>query len=542
MTSGSYFTSGSGTSKETGSAGTAGKASEGVVIAGNVQTASAAESNGTALSKAVAAEVSAQKGNVACKRYDGTVLDQGAVNGFGEIVDVVIPIAALDETKQILCEVSLNDGQEFLTHCDLSGKVAGERIQAAIDAITTLAAKEVLLHCDVSTHFENLSFCGPKIKEGTVKPKDLFEEFKKKFTEEAATPLPEPQIDWNGLVLYYPFNGNAKDESGNGNDGTINGAVLAPDRLGKENSAYRFRGGDDFVANGDYLETQPSASLDIQNAITLAAWVKHDKQAQGGQIINGPGGKYRLSAWWGNPHGYAFELYDGPPPAPPDLLAGLYSNQHIVHEHMGSIANEALIPPLDQWIHVTATWDGQKMKIYRNCDGMGVEDFVGTLPSVNQSIIDMGVLSVLKDRQWFAGSIDEVFIFNRALSEFEIKGICAGIAPFITVTIEIKPTEEPNPINPKSQGNIPVAIFSTATFDVTEALDQSSFTFGRTGDEQSLLRCNPEDVNKDGYADWVCHFDNQTAAFQLGDTEGILKGKTKAGLPIRGSDSVKIVP
>lgn len=352
----------------------------------------------------------------------------------------------------------------------------------------------------------------------------------------------QPKIDRNGLVVYYPFNGNANDESGNGNHGTVHGAVLAPDRLEKENSAYRFRGGDDFMPNGDYLETQPSSSLDIQNAITLAAWVKHDKQAQGGQILSGPGGKYRLSAWWGNPHGYAFELYDGPVYSSPDLLAGLYSGQHIVHEHMGSIANEALIPPLDQWIHVTATWDGEKMKIYRNCTLMGVEDFVGVLPSTNQSIIDLGVLSVLKDRQWFAGLIDEAFIFNRALSESEIKGLCAGVAPSITVTIEIKPNEKPNPINPKSHGNIPVAIFSTAQFDVTAMLDQSSFTFGRSGDEPSLLRCNPEDVNKDGFADLVCHFDNQTAGFQLGDTEGILKGKTIAGLPIRGSDSVKIVP
>ena len=36
----------------------------------------------------------------------------------------------------------------------------------------------------------------------------------------------------SGLVAYYPFNGNANDESGNGNDGTVNGATLTADRFG----------------------------------------------------------------------------------------------------------------------------------------------------------------------------------------------------------------------------------------------------------------------------------------------------------------------
>ena len=42
----------------------------------------------------------------------------------------------------------------------------------------------------------------------------------------------------SGLVAHYPFNGNANDESGNGNDGTVNGATLTTDRLG--NSLFKF--------------------------------------------------------------------------------------------------------------------------------------------------------------------------------------------------------------------------------------------------------------------------------------------------------------
>jgi len=41
-----------------------------------------------------------------------------------------------------------------------------------------------------------------------------------------------------GLVAYYPFNGNADDASGNGNNGTINGAVLTDDRFGNPNSQW----------------------------------------------------------------------------------------------------------------------------------------------------------------------------------------------------------------------------------------------------------------------------------------------------------------
>ena len=54
-------------------------------------------------------------------------------------------------------------------------------------------------------------------------------------------------IPTDGLVAWYPFNGNANDESGNGNSGTVNGATLTTDKDGNENSAYSFDGSDDFI-------------------------------------------------------------------------------------------------------------------------------------------------------------------------------------------------------------------------------------------------------------------------------------------------------
>ncbi len=56
-----------------------------------------------------------------------------------------------------------------------------------------------------------------------------------------------------GLVGYWPFNGNANDESGNGNHGTVNGATLSSDRNGVANSAYNFDGVDDYIVNSNFL-------------------------------------------------------------------------------------------------------------------------------------------------------------------------------------------------------------------------------------------------------------------------------------------------
>ena len=74
------------------------------------------------------------------------------------------------------------------------------------------------------------------------------------------------QIPTNGLVAYYPFNGNAKDSSGNGNNGSVNGATLTTDRFGNCNSAYLFDGVSNYIS-------LPTSKLINLNTYSYSLWV-----------------------------------------------------------------------------------------------------------------------------------------------------------------------------------------------------------------------------------------------------------------------------
>lgn len=111
------------------------------------------------------------------------------------------------------------------------------------------------------------------------------------------------------------------------------------------------------------------------------------------------------------------------------------------------------------------------------------------------------------------------------------------------VNIEVKPgSHELAPLNPRAKGKVPVAIMGSADFDVT-GIKQSTLTFGSSGDEKSLSKCQKEvhDINNDGYNDQICHFENSVAGFKGGDIEGILKGETENGT-FEGRALLKVIP
>src|SRR6185369_2796144 len=68
----------------------------------------------------------------------------------------------------------------------------------------------------------------------------------------------------NGLVAYYPFYGDAKDESGNGNDGQVSQATLATDRFGTPNACYSFDGVSSYIDTTD---------IKFHDSFCISVWV-----------------------------------------------------------------------------------------------------------------------------------------------------------------------------------------------------------------------------------------------------------------------------
>jgi len=110
----------------------------------------------------------------------------------------------------------------------------------------------------------------------------------------------------------------------------------------------------------------------------------------------------------------------------------------------------------------------------------------------------------------------------------------------LRVAIDIKPGGFPNSINPRSNGVIPVAILTTATFDAT-TVDPLSVKFGPNGATEAHERGHIEDVDGDGDLDLVLHFRTQETGIRCGDTSASLTGQTFDGQAIQGSDSIRTV-
>ena len=113
--------------------------------------------------------------------------------------------------------------------------------------------------------------------------------------------------------------------------------------------------------------------------------------------------------------------------------------------------------------------------------------------------------------------------------------------------IDIKPGSDPNSINLKSKGVVPVAILGSAIFDVT-TVDVTTLEFGPDSATTAHDLTDPmvyadhlQDVNGDGFMDLVCHFKTQEAGLVKGDTDATLTGETNDEEEFTGMDSVNIV-
>ncbi|NQV42887.1 MAG: PD40 domain-containing protein [Candidatus Marinimicrobia bacterium] len=203
-----------------------------------------------------------------------------------------------------------------------------------------------------------------------------------------------------GLVAYYPFNGNANDESGNGNDGSVIGPSLTSDRFGNVNSAYSFDGIDDWIA---------SPSLDSFNGtnFSFSTWFVIVEDLERGQVLFdnqaagvGAGGGGVVSQLGAS----AFDSRDGRAPA------------HTLSQN--SFLN------LDEWHFLTFTANSNDLKLY--FDGELIEDEAfQESPSSVREAFGIGASPHLTAgvQNFLSGKIDDFSIYNRVLNPSEIDSL-----------------------------------------------------------------------------------------------------------------------
>jgi hypothetical protein len=124
---------------------------------------------------------------------------------------------------------------------------------------------------------------------------------------------------------------------------------------------------------------------------------------------------------------------------------------------------------------------------------------------------------------------------------FDLCPVFFDVLPVTTVGIDIRPGSDDNPVNPASDGVIPVALLGSADFDVAD-VDTTTLAFGPHGAAPLDPSGSLEDVDGDGVMDLVSHYPTQETGIAEGDTEACVSGATLEGAMFEGCDSVTIVP
>lgn len=220
-------------------------------------------------------------------------------------------------------------------------------------------------------------------------------------------------IPTNGLVGWWPFNGNANDESGNNLNGIVTGATLAIDRFGRGNSAYYFNGSDNYIT----VENQ-DAFNQLSSQISIAAWINTYGTTNDHQIV--------IGKWYkdGTPNtSWLFELQ------PNGNIIQMPISGVSTDNYSNASSNEVL--NYNQWYFVVGVYDSQSVKIYINgilrCDLRTSGEI-----SVNESNVIIGAHDSQVDRNPFFGMIDDIGIWNRALTQQEITTLYNATDPRIS--------------------------------------------------------------------------------------------------------------
>ena len=197
-----------------------------------------------------------------------------------------------------------------------------------------------------------------------------------------------------GLALYLPFDGNTTDLSTNSTDGTNIGATLTADMNGDPTNAYYFAYG-----GNAQIYVPDGASLDVTN-ITLSFLFKQDSYQTANMLVSkyGTDGNCSFTAalgpqflWWRvTPNG---------------LNGSSYACQSMSAVQTGV------------WHHAVATYDGQSMALYLNGTNQASRSVSG---SIHNSSEPLRIRTYGFFPWYYHGTIDEVAIWNRALTSSEI--------------------------------------------------------------------------------------------------------------------------
>jgi hypothetical protein len=205
-------------------------------------------------------------------------------------------------------------------------------------------------------------------------------------------------VPTNGLVGWWPFNGNTNDESGSGNNGTVNGATLTQDRFGNTNKAYSFDG------DNDYIEVPHSNSLNISGNISLSVWI-NPATLSSRRIID--------KTTIGTSDAYMIDLYEIPGPSS-DRIRCIVGTPPMTPQPQS-------LPfglTINQYFHVVVTYDQSVVQFY--IDGILNNTFIETgLSGNNTNPLRFAANSILSGN-WFHGTMDDIGIWNRVLTQQEI--------------------------------------------------------------------------------------------------------------------------
>ncbi len=211
-------------------------------------------------------------------------------------------------------------------------------------------------------------------------------------------------VPTTGLVGYWPFNGNANDASGNANNGTNNGATLTTDRLGNVNSAYSFNG------SSNYINVNSSSSLNTanMNQLSISGWFNNISSGSGGGFVVRLGNQNLTTG------GIGYEVYTN---AGNLNVNNWWLNQNPHYSDSKPIQN-------NQWYFFVIVYDFVNNVSSFYVNGTLVNSTTATLYKSTNPILNIGRNTNIGS--YFNGLIDDIGIWNRALTQTEITTMYNG--------------------------------------------------------------------------------------------------------------------